>query len=151
MILAEDPFVGKSFMKEKVFVDTNIIFYAHDQKSPKKQVIASNLIQKLWQSKELPLISVQVLQELFVNLTKHIKTSEAETVIDLYRHWEVIENSVSIFNFAIRILKTDKISFWDSLIVSAAHYGKAKVIYSEDLNHGQVIQGVKILNPFQNS
>ena len=54
-------------MNERAFVDTNILIYAHDKREPEKRKIASTLIESLWNSKDAPVISVQVLQEFFLN------------------------------------------------------------------------------------
>lgn len=97
-------------------------------------------------------ISTQVLQELFVVLTRKLKpglsTSEAEEVLKSLLPLEVkIIDPAMIFQ-AIQILKEHSISFWDALIVAAAVSSRCKVVFTEDLNPGQIIAGVRIENPF---
>ena len=88
-------------------------------------------------------ISTQVLQELFVVLTRRLKPNlpieKARKVIEDFSKIEVslIEPEI--------ILK----AIWDALIVSAAAKARCRVLFTEDLNHGQKIEGVKIVNPFQ--
>lgn len=135
-------------MIEKIFIDTNIIIYAHDKKEPQKRKVAFELLESLWNSGIKPVISVQVLQELFVNLNKKLKPIEVDEIIEIYKYWEVVENTLPIFEKAVYIIRKYKFSFWDSLILSSCIYSKSKIIYTEDLNHGEIIEGVEIRNPF---
>jgi len=135
-------------MSEKIFVDTNIIIYAHDLKELKKRKIASSLLESLWNSNIKPAISIQVLQELFVNLNRFLAPREVDDLISLYKNWDVVEISLPIFEKSILISRKYKFSFWDSLILGAAIHKEVKILYTEDLNHGQIVEGVKIVNPF---
>jgi predicted nucleic acid-binding protein len=135
-------------MKDKVFVDTNIILYAHDTKEEKKRKIASNLLESLWNSTEKPNISIQVLQELFVNLNRFLPPKEVDELIQIYKNWNVIEISLPIFEKGIFLSRKHKFSLWDSLILSAALHSNANIIYTEDLSHEQKVEGIKIINPF---
>ncbi|HMV76651.1 MAG TPA: PIN domain-containing protein [Leptospiraceae bacterium] len=135
-------------MKEKIFVDTNILIYAHDKKSPQKREIASRLLESLWDMEEKPYISVQVLQEFFVNISRFLTYDEVSELMEIYKNWNVIDNSLSVFEKAVLIYRKHKLSFWDSLIVSAAVMSGSKILFTEDLSHGQKIESVKIINPF---
>lgn len=135
-------------MIERPFVDTNILIYAHDRADAKKQRIAKELVRKLWERSQPPTISIQVLQEFYVNLRKFVNIEQISEIIEIYKEWTIIENTLATFEKAIEIQKKSKLSFWDSSILSAAVIGKANILYSEDLNHGQMIQGIRIMNPF---
>ncbi len=135
-------------MIERPFVDTNILIYAHDRAEAKKQRIAKELVRKLWDRSQPPIISIQVLQEFYVNLRKFVNIEQISEIIEIYKEWTIIENTLATFEKAIEIQKKSKLSFWDSSILSAAVIGKANILYSEDFNHGQMIQGFRIINPF---
>jgi len=142
---------GKNFMSFKAFFDTNIFAYAFDRSNPEKKEKARALISQ-WMPFGNMVISTQVLQELFVVLTRKLKpglsTSEAEEVLKSLLPLEVkIIDPEMIFQ-AIQILKEHSISFWDALIVAAAVSSRCKVVFTEDLNPGQIIADVRIENPF---
>jgi predicted nucleic acid-binding protein len=77
-----------------------------------------------------------------------IKVAEARRSLRNYCAWEVIVNDSQIILQATEIQEAHRLSFWDSLIVSAAYAGNAATIATEDLNHGQLIEGILIRNPF---
>ncbi len=139
-------------MSFKAFFDTNILVYAFDRNSPEKREKARALISH-WMPSGNMVISTQVLQELFVVLTRKLKpglsADEAEDVLKSLVSLEIkITDPETIFQ-AIQILKENAISFWDALIVSAALSSRCKVLFTEDLNSGQIIAGVRIENPFE--
>jgi len=133
---------------EKFFLDTNILVYAHDRDAGEKHVKARKLVEAEWRSDAWPHISVQVLQELFVNL--HRKgvsiTQAAETVSD-YAHWSVVPNTVPLLEDAVTEMNRWQVSFWDSLILAAARRCGARTVWSEDLNTGQDYDGLRVANP----
>jgi len=138
-------------MKDKVFLDTNIIVYAHDRSSGEKNTKAKEIIDYLWES-EKGVISVQVLQEFFVCVTQKIpnplQIKNARMILECLSTWEVVVNDEHITLQAIDLQEKFKFSFWDSLIIQAAVQSHAKILLSEDLPDGQVVMGTKILNPF---
>ncbi len=138
-------------MKDKIFLDTNIIVYAHDRSSGEKYAVAKEILDYLWESRR-GVISVQVLQEFFVCVTKKIAkpilTKNARMILDYLSNWQVVVNDRYITLKAIDVLEKYRFSFWDSLIIQAAIHSQAKTLFSEDLPDGQVIMGTKILNPF---
>ena len=73
---------------------------------------------------------------------------ETNEILSIYKNWEIIDNTLAIFEKAVSLTQKYKLSFWDSSILSAAIIGRAVIIYTEDLNHGQKIEGITILNPF---
>ncbi len=137
-------------MNVKIFVDTNILIYAHDIDAARKHEIARELVASLWDQKT-GVLSAQVLQELYVNVTRKIavpiKPSEARTIVRTYMSW-VIETPAEMILAASKIEERNRISFWDALIVAAASRAGAVKIVTEDLNHGQRIEGILIQNPF---
>lgn len=133
---------------EKVFVDTNILVYAHDADADEKHLKAKQLVTELWHRDTLPVISIQVLQEFYVNLSrKKISNKICKDIIGDYLEWNVVDNSASLLMEGIRIRERYKLSLWDALIVAAALKSGCETLYSEDLNDGQTFDTVTIQNP----
>jgi predicted nucleic acid-binding protein len=134
-----------------VFVDTNILIYAYDLDAGRKHTIAARIVEDLWSSRRGAL-SVQVLQEFYVNVTRKIRTplskKVARSVIELYAAWHVEWISADDVVRASSLEERHKLSFWDVLIVVAATKAGAEKLLSEDLADGQRIEGVEIENPF---
>jgi predicted nucleic acid-binding protein len=135
----------------KAFVDTNILLYAHDATETVKQPIARAAISDLWRQRSGSL-STQVLQEFYVTATRRLPRpltrSEAREVVDLYSAWPVVRIDPVVILAATRIEEEHQLSFWDALIVEAARLAGADRLLTEDLHDGQVIEGVRIENPF---
>ena len=142
-----------NFMSDKTFIDTNVLIYAHDIDANAKHQIAKAVLRDLW-SRRTGVLSVQVLQEFYVNVTKKIPSpiskDLAGRVAASYTIW-CIETSADDISAAFRIEDESKIGFWDALIVSAAVKSGAVRILSEDLNTGQRIAGIVVENPFADS
>ena len=137
-------------MNVKTFVDTNILIYAYDLDAGTKHETAKGVLRDLW-GHRAGVLSAQVLQEFYVNVTKKIATPltkpSARAVVDSYTVWCVDTTPTEILA-AFRIEDEARISFWDALIIAAAQKAGAARILSEDLNPGQTIAGVRIENPF---
>lgn len=133
---------------KQIFVDTNLLVYAHDRDAADRHEKAKTLVAELWCRPMLPAISVQVLQELYVNLIrKQVSDEEArETIVD-YRTWHVIDNDALLLMEGIEIRERLQSSFWDGLILAAAKRAGAGAIWSEDFNTGQNYDGVIAVNP----
>ena len=138
-------------MTDKVFVDTNILVYAHDLDAGNKHDQAAEIVSQVWESRN-GVLSTQVLQEFYVTLTRKVSSTlsklEARKLLQKYSHWHVVLTDPSIIIQASEIEESNNISFWDALIVSAAYSQNVPTILTEDLNHGQIIEGIFIENPF---
>ena len=138
-------------MTDKVFLDTNVLVYAHDLDAGEKQSLAADIISNLWESRN-GVLSTQVLKEFYVTLTRKVSSPlsklEARKLVQKYSHWHVVLNDPSIIVQASEIEESYNLSFWDALIVSAAYSQNVPTILTEDLNHGQIIEGILIENPF---
>ncbi len=136
---------------DKIFLDTNIFIYAHDSSAREKHKISKEIVVDLWTS-GLGLVSTQVLQEFFVNITskipKPLDVKLAKEIVKDFLKWDVVVNDGESILEAIEIHLRYKYSFWDSMIVGAAIRGGATLLLSEDLSDGQTIDSVKIKNPF---
>ncbi len=133
------------------FVDTNILVYAEDRDAGSKHAVARDLVADLWRSKE-GVLSVQVLQELFVTVTRKMPRplahDKALAIVTQYLTWRVVEYTGGLLLAAIRGAAELKISFWDALVVEAARVERCDRLWTEDLNHGQRVGDLLIVNPF---
>ncbi|UCE52423.1 MAG: PIN domain-containing protein [Desulfobacterales bacterium] len=138
-------------MNDRTFVDTNILVYAHDLDSGNKHRIANKIVSDLWDSRS-GVLSTQVLQEFYVTLTRKIsvplRKPTARRIVKNYIDWEVVINDAPIIIQASEIEEAYNFSFWDALIVSAAYSKNVNTILTEDLSHGQHVEGISIINPF---
>ena len=137
-------------MSDKAFVDTNVLIYAHDVDAAEKHQIAKAVLQILW-TERTGVLSTQVLQEFYVNVTRKIQSplskDLARLVVSSYAIW-CVDTTAAEISTAFRIEDESRIGFWDALIISAAAKSGATRILSEDLNAGQRIAGVLVENPF---
>jgi predicted nucleic acid-binding protein len=138
-------------MTGKVFVDSNVLIYAHDGDAGANQQRAAERLRELWEN-GLGRLSTQVLQEFYVNVTQKIKRplarSTAREAIRNYALW--VESPITPFTVlrASEISEAWGLAFWDGMILAAAEQDSADQLLSEDSSHGQVIAGIKIVNPF---
>jgi predicted nucleic acid-binding protein len=139
-------------MTGRVFVDTNVLVYAHDIDAGDKHKVAAERIVELWESRS-GLISVQVLQEFYVTVTRKIPApiprAVARSILANYSVWHLETAGPETVLAASEIEERYQLSFGDALIVAAAAQGGADVLLTEDLASGQTIEGVRILNPFE--
>lgn len=140
-------------MSDKPFVDTNILLYAHDLDAGPRHERAAALVRHLWETGGA-MISIQVLQEFYVNVTRKIDRplppAQARGLIEIYQAWQVECPDAAAVLRASEIQERSQLSFWDAMIISTACQGGASVLLSEDLNHSQVIEGIRVENPFLN-
>lgn len=133
------------------FVDANVLVYAFDSSAGHKQRAAQDLLEKLWDS-GAGCLSVQVLQEFFVTVTKKVARplpgEEATARVREFATWKVFTPTAADVLAAIGLHTRAHIEFWDAMIVLAAAESGCDVLWTEDLNDGQSLQGVRIRNPF---
>ena len=135
--------------KPRVFFDTNIIVYTHDDDAPKKRDRARKLLKDAFVD-DTGVISGQVLGEIFVTLTRKIGIPLADALDEIKRcsRFRVVEISSSLVLRAIEIQSEYQLSYWDSLIIAAAEFASCEIVWSEDLNDGQRYGAVVVRNPF---
>ncbi len=139
-------------MSDKVFFDTNILVYANDASEPEKQEIARRLIKEALLS-ESAVISVQVLSEFWVTVTRKIRkplsSVRATRQIELLELMTIVSLDLPLFRDGLYLQERQQLSHWDSLIIAAARYADCSVLYSEDFNDGQKYGDVTVVNPFK--
>ena len=135
-------------MPGRVFLDANILVYAHDAGSPEKQRTSREVIATLAESGD-GVISTQVMQEFFVTATRKLGVPPlaAKGVLKTFSVFEIVQVSPALIQEAVDCSILNQVSFWDSLILAAAASAGCATVYSEDLNPGQAILGVKVQNP----
>lgn len=134
----------------KVFLDTNIFVYSLDQSDSGKRKKCRNLIKSLTDENS-GVISTQVLQEFYVAATSKLG-ADPLLVKDIIRSLERLETVVvspMLIKEAIDCSLINRLSFWDSLIVVTAESAHCEILWTEDLNHNQIIRGVRIENPLK--
>ena len=133
------------------FADTNVLVYAFDKSGSAKQRAAQRLMNELVEQDRLR-VSTQVLQELYVTLTRKVSrrcsSEEALAVVEDLAAWPLMVVDYAAIRAAVMLAEEAKLSFWDALVVVAAARAGAGVLYTEDLNDGQEILGVRVRNPF---
>ena len=132
------------------FVDTNVLLYAYDLESPQKRMRAKGIVEEGWKSLGQLVISVQVLQELEVNLeSKNVSRGEIHQLIYDLSVWPVVDNTLMILKMALSEQVRWKLSLWDAMILAAARSVGARELVTEDFSHGQNYDGVRAVNPFR--
>ncbi|HTS65128.1 MAG TPA: PIN domain-containing protein [Candidatus Acidoferrales bacterium] len=131
------------------FFDTNVILYADDTSSPKKQKQAIQLISD-HRRKGTAVVSLQVLQEYFAAATRKLRVDPelAQRKVEILARARVVRFTAGDIIAAIELHRLVKISFWDAMSVHAARMAGAAILFSEDLQHGAVLGGVPVVNPF---
>ncbi len=135
----------------RTFVDTNILVYAHNVDAGAKHDAARRRLAELW-NEGAGVLSVQVLQDLYVTITRKIQTPldrlAARELLRTYGAWLFGPTELDHVVAASELEQSRRLSFWDALILVCAGASGASVLLSEDLAHGQVVHGVRIENPF---
>ncbi len=148
--MVAQPGHGTHYMSVE-FCDTNILVYAYDRTAGAKREQARALIERLWRTRS-GVLSVQVLQELFVTLTGKVATllepSAARGIVADLTTWRIIEPTATDVLFAIDAAARWQLSFWDAMIITTAQRAGSLVLWSEDLASGQTFDGLTVKNPF---
>ena len=136
-------------MRGLAFFDTNILIYADDALSPEKHARAIELFTD-HQRRDTAVISLQVLQEYYATVTRKLgfDAELAQRKVEMLARGNVVRFEARDVIAAIELHRLTRISFWDAMIVHAARLAGASVLYTEDLQHGAVLGGVPVVNPF---
>jgi len=139
-------------MTAPVFVDSDVLIYAVDDGNPKKHEAARLWYAELWKSRR-GRVSFQVLQEFYVNATRKVPTAidSVRAEIRNLLVWQPTAINADILEGSWKIQDRYHISFWDAMIVSAAKAASCRHLLTEDLQAGQEIDGVLVVNPFRSN
>ena len=136
-------------MTAPVFVDSNVFLYALDEANPKKQQAARNWRAELWKSRQ-GRVSFQVLGEFYVNAVRKQPAARDEVraeVRDLLT-WNPVIADGTLLEQGWKIQDRYQFSYWDALIVAAAKVCGCRYLLTEDLQSGQKLDGIEVVNPF---
>lgn len=139
-------------MSARFFLDTNVFVYTFDHTAPAKGKKAAHLIHRAVDTGE-GIVSYQVVQEFFNvalrRFSQPMTIADAEQyLITVFRPLLAVHSSPAIYVEALRVLAKHRLAWYDSLIVASALEGQCAVLYTEDLQHGREIEGLRIENPF---
>ena len=136
-------------MKGKIFLDSNILVYLFSTTEVVKSEQINTIIQTYSDKNQL-VWSTQVIQEFYAVMSRkyNVPSLQIKKILDTFSHLECVVNDVAIIKNAIDIQVINQLSFWDSLIISSAKTSKCTYLLSEDLNAGQRIEGIQVVNPF---
>ena len=138
-------------MTGPLFVDTNVVVYRYDAREPEKQRRADDWLKMLWKRRSGRL-SFQVLQECYVTLTRKLKpamaTADAQRVVRALAAWRPVPVDLPILERAWLLQGRFSLSWWDALIVASAQVSECRVLLTEDLQHGQEFDMIRVVDPF---
>jgi predicted nucleic acid-binding protein len=136
-------------MSDRVFVDTNVFVYADDKAARSKRVRAREVVSELIRTKRA-VVSTQVMQEYFAAAIKKLGLSpeRARVRVGRLNRLHVVVIRPELILAAIDLCRLHPLSFWDALVVRSASAAGCARLLSEDMQHGQTIDGVRIDNPF---
>jgi predicted nucleic acid-binding protein len=138
-----------SLPKERCFIDTNVLVYADSTDEPRKQRIAIDLLRHL-RYERLGVLSTQVLNEYIqVGLRKlGLSHTHIREQLHCYRQLDAVAVTPDTIDLALDLHQKHALSYWDALIVSSAHIAGCSVLLTEDMGTGEILAGVKLVNPF---
>jgi predicted nucleic acid-binding protein len=135
-------------MKDRVFIDTNVLIYAYSETEPYKKDITLTILESYY-----IVFSIQVINEIIWVMNKKYKIDfkSLQALSNIFwQKFEVTLLQKSSINNALSIAQRYKYSYWDSLIIASALENECKILYTEDMQDGQIIEEkLKIENPFK--
>jgi predicted nucleic acid-binding protein len=136
---------------DAVFVDSNVLIYAQDSTEPLKQKQAQSWLEHLWRARN-GRVSFQVLREVYVNLTRNVPNplpvAFARNLVRLFLEWNPRPETAAFFEVAWNFESKYQLSWWDSMIVGAAHLMECRYLLTEDFQAGAHLNELIVINPF---
>jgi predicted nucleic acid-binding protein len=139
----------KSLQAVRSFIDSNVLIYAEAKDAPLKQKAALTLLKHLHQN-ALGVISTQVLQEYCNVALKKLRLPAAHIrqQLALHQQFEIVQVTPALIQKALDLNQLRSVSFYDALVVSAAAASGCELLYTEDMNTDEIVEGVSLINPF---
>lgn len=138
-------------MRGRVFFDTNVLVYLFDGDSPGKQAQARELFAEHARSGQI-VLSPQILQEFYVTVTRKlarpVSPEDALAAVTQFTAFPLVPVDGAIVLRAIRLHQSDRLSFWDALVIQAALEGNCTKVFSEDMQSSRRFGNLVIQNPF---
>lgn len=138
-------------MATRSFIDTNILVYAEASDEPAKQKAALALLKQLYEDAS-GVLSTQVLQEYCNVALKKLKLPPqyVRAQLDLYEQFDVIQVTPAIIRAGLDLHQIRSVAFYDAIVLASAQTAGCSLLFSEDMNTGETVDGVRIINPFAN-
>ena len=138
------------FTKSRCFIDTNVLIYTDSGDEPVKQRLALTLLKHL-RLNQTGVLSTQVLGEYCNVALNKLKLPHADIreQMQFWEQYEVVQVTPDIIHAGLDLHQTRSLGFFDALIVATAKTSGCTVLYSEDMNAGEMVNGVRIVNPFR--
>ncbi|MDP4027785.1 MAG: PIN domain-containing protein [Gallionella sp.] len=138
-------------MATRSFIDTNILVYAEASDEPAKQKAALALLKQLYEDAS-GVLSTQVLQEYCNVALKKLKLPPqyVRAQLDLYEQFDVIQVTPAIIRAGLDLHQIRSVAFYDAIVLASAQTAGCRLLFSEDMNTGETVDGVRIINPFAN-
>ncbi|NBQ86235.1 MAG: PIN domain-containing protein [Betaproteobacteria bacterium] len=134
-----------------VFVDTNILLYADDLRDARKRERARAWLLRLWETRAGRL-STQVLNEYYVNTRKlGLSQGDARAKVRRFQLWQPWQIDHQTVETAWGVEARFGLNYWDALIVAAAAQSGCSHLLTEDMQHGQQIDAITLINPFESA
>lgn len=134
----------------RVFVDTNVFVYCFDPDEPRKQTVATELLDDLGARRIV--LSAQVLNEFYVTVTRKLKRpleeAQAVAIVGAMAALDVVPVDAALVKAGVDRSRTSQLSLWDALVVESARQADCPVVLTEDLNAGTDFDGAMVVNPF---
>jgi predicted nucleic acid-binding protein len=134
-----------------VFVDTNVLLYSEDGADADKQSRANAWLQRLW-TRRIGRLSTQVLNEFYVNATRKLvppmPAGDARAEVRRYQRWQPWSVDHATVEAAWSVESRFGLHYWDALIVASAQQQGCTLLLTEDLQHEQRFDGLRVVNPF---
>jgi predicted nucleic acid-binding protein len=135
----------------RAFLDTNVLIYSVStlpEERPRRDRARGLLASADWA------ISVQVLQEFIRQSTRASRTGalsldQALEFVSVWRAFPVQETTLNLLDQGVELLRRHRFSFWDAMIVAAAIAQGCEILYTEDMQHGRIVEGTHIVDPFR--
>jgi len=136
-------------MALRSFIDTNILVYAEASDVPAKQKVALTLLKQHYEEAS-GVLSTQVLQEYCNVALKKLKLPHPyiRAQLDLYEQFDVIQVTPAIIRAGVDLQQTRSVAFYDAIVLASAQIAGCSVLFSEGMKTGEIVGGVRIINPF---
>jgi predicted nucleic acid-binding protein len=137
-----------------VFVDSNVLLYAHDRSEPEKQAVAHAWLESLWLDRA-GCVSQQVLREFYWNATRKLARpldrTSARDVVRRFASWSASADDAALADEAWKLEDRSQLAWWDALIVASAIQANCRWLLTEDLQDGQRFGSVVVVDPFRHT
>lgn len=137
-------------MNGRFFIDTSVLVYANAADVPVKRTVARGILEDALSS-GMGCLSTQILQEFFVAVTRKlgVDADHARRQLEILGGLPTVVVDRELVLGAVDLHRLHRISFWDALVVRSAAVARCATLLTEDLAHGAVIDGVRVMDPFR--